>query len=541
MVKNMIENTIFNAAMYIRLSREDGDKEESDSIGNQRTLITDFMRLHEEIVLHDTYIDDGYSGTNFKRPAFKRMIDDIEDGIVNCVIVKDLSRFGRDYIDTGRYLERYFPDNGIRFIAVTDNIDSLKHSYDMLLPIKNVFNEQYARDISKKVQTSFKAKQGAGEFVGAFTSYGYKRSPHDRHKLIIDEYAAEVVRRIYQLYVSGYGKVKIAHILNDEGIPCPSEYKKLNGENYTNCNRLEKTSYWTYSTIHVILKNRMYTGSMVQGKTKRRMKGKAKPVSPENWIVVRNTHEAIINEEVWNKTQELLSRRTRNLDLNSNISIFAGYLVCGDCGRAMAKKSTFCSGKKYYRYSCGTYTRSGKGHCTSHSISFDVLEKIILEDLRVVIQSIENLKELISSQQQETISTKQVSDSELAKLNDELQKIQRKKKRIYQDYSEDMITKDEYVTYRQEYLDKEKLLTQKINSLSERCQEQPDEDVFHNPWIKRLLSIRSMNQLDRDTVVEMIHKIIVYENHRIKIIYNFSDELETLFSISYDAKNKGFG
>lgn len=537
----MIKNTIFNTALYIRLSREDGDKEESDSIGNQRKMLTEYIKGHEELVLHDSYVDDGYSGTNFNRPGFKRMIEDIEKGIVNCVIVKDLSRFGRDYIDTGKYLERYFPDNDVRFVAVTDNIDSFKHSYDMLLPIKNVFNEQYARDISKKVQTSFKTKQQAGEFVGAFTSYGYKKSLQDRHKLVIDEYAAAVVRRIFQLYVNGNGKVKIAHILNDEDIPCPSEYKKLSGENYANCNRLEKTSYWTYSTINVILKNEMYAGNMVQGKTKRRMKGKAKPLEQDDWIVVKNTHEPIINQDIWNKSQSLLKCRTRDLDLSSNISIFAGYLVCGDCGRAMAKKYSLYKGKKNYYYSCGTYTRCGKGHCTSHTISFETLEKIIVDDLGVIIENIENLQAVIENQQQKPISNKQVSENELTKLNEELEKVRHMKKRIYGDYGEELISKDEYVTYRQEYLDREQFLIKKINVLTDKQEEEPDEDIFKNPWIQRLLSIRKVEHLDRDIVIEMIQKIIIYENNHIKIIYNFSDELNTLFAVSHKTAQEKIG
>ena len=189
------------------------------------------MNGQNELVLYDVYVDDGFTGTNFNRPAFKRMLKDIKAGKVNCVIVKDLSRFGRDYIDTGRYLERDFPEMGVRFISVTDSIDSMKQAYDMLLPIKNIFNEQYARDISKKVQTAVKTKQKAGEFIGAFTSYGYKKSPVDKNKLVIDEYSADVVRRIFSLYIQGYGKQKIAKLLNEEGILCPSEYKRAMGLN----------------------------------------------------------------------------------------------------------------------------------------------------------------------------------------------------------------------------------------------------------------------------------------------------------------------
>ena len=315
-------SNLFNVAIYIRLSREDGDKEESDSVGNQRKLLTEYVNKHDDFILYDVYIDDGFTGTNFNRPDFHRMIADIEDNKVNCVVVKDLSRFGRDYIDTGRYLERIFPELNVRFISVTDNIDSMKQAYDMLLPIKNIFNEQYARDISNKVQATVKSKQKAGEFIGAFTSYGYKKSPANKNKLVIDEYASEVVKRVFTMYAQGIGKQSIAKILNAEGILCPSEYKKLNGENYKNCNRLEKTSYWTYSTIKVMLQNEIYIGNMVQGKKHQRMRSKQRLVEKENWIRVENTHEPIIDRQLWDKVQKLLTKKHRDIDLETNKNIF---------------------------------------------------------------------------------------------------------------------------------------------------------------------------------------------------------------------------
>ena len=269
----MKKSELFYTAVYIRLSREDGDKEESDSVGNQRKLLTEYVSKMENLIIYDVYVDDGYTGTNYNRPGFKRMIADIEERKVNCVVVKDLSRFGRDYIDTGRYLERVFPELGVRFISLSDGIDSIRQTYDMLLPLKNIFNEQYARDISKKVRATVKSKQKAGEFIGSFTSYGYKKSPADKNKLVIDEYAAEVVRKVFRLYVGGMGKLSIAKLLNAEGILCPSEYKMANGLNYKNGNRLESTSYWTYSTINIMLKNEMYRGNMVQGKKHQRSGG----------------------------------------------------------------------------------------------------------------------------------------------------------------------------------------------------------------------------------------------------------------------------
>lgn len=530
---------LFNVAIYIRLSREDGDKEESDSVGNQRKLLAEYIAKKEDFILYDVYVDDGYSGTNFNRPSFQRMIADIEDGKVNCVVVKDLSRFGRDYIDTGRYLERYFPEMGVRFISVTDGIDSMKQAYDMLLPIKNIFNEQYARDISKKIQATVKSKQKAGEFIGAFTSYGYKKSPVDKNKLVIDDYAADVVRRIFSLYIQGYGKQKIAKLLNAEGVLCPAEYKKVNGENYKNCNRLESTTYWSYSTINSILHREMYVGNMVQGTKHQRMRSKQKKMPKEDWIIVENTHEPIIDKETWEKAQSLLKKRTRELDLETNKNIFAGFVKCGDCGRAMTKNMwRRADGSKTYSLYCGTYKRNGKQYCTPHTLPMAVLEDIVLGDLKAIVDSVDNLKELVQSQSFTASKVKRIADTELGKIKAELERVKRLKKSIYEDYREELISKEEFLSYREDYLKKEELYSKQIEALEEKKKDNVTEDVFETPWLKRLLELKDIESLDRDIVVEMISEIRVYENRKIKITYNFGNELEHLFSSVYSVESE---
>lgn len=530
---------LFNVAIYIRLSREDGDKEESDSVGNQRKLLTEYVAKKEDFILYDIYVDDGYSGTNFNRPSFQRMIADIEDGKVNCVVVKDLSRFGRDYIDTGRYLERYFPELGVRFISVTDSIDSMKQAYDMLLPIKNIFNEQYARDISKKIQATVKSKQKAGEFIGAFTSYGYKKSPVNKNKLVIDDYAADVVRRIFSLYIQGYGKQRIAKLLNAEGILCPAEYKKVNGENYKNCNRLESTTYWSYSTINSILHREMYVGNMVQGTKHQRMRSKQKKMPKEDWIIVENTHEPIIDKETWEKAQSLLKKRTRELALETNKNIFAGFVKCGDCGRAMAKNMwKRADGSKTYSLYCGTYKRNGKQYCTPHTLPMAVLEDIVLGDLKAIVDSVDNLKELVQSQSFTASKVKRIADTELSKIKAELERVKRLKKSIYEDYREELISKEEFLSYREDYLKKEELYSKQIEALEEKKKDNVTEDVFETPWLKRLLELKDIESLDRDIVVEMISEIRVYENRKIKITYNFGNELEHLFSSVYSVESE---
>lgn len=528
---------LFNVAIYIRLSREDGDKEESDSVGNQRKLLTEYVAKNEDFIVYDIYIDDGYSGTNFNRPGFQRMIADIEDGKVNCVVVKDLSRFGRDYIDTGRYLERYFPELGVRFISVTDSIDSMKQTYDMLIPIKNIFNEQYARDISKKIQATVKSKQKAGEFIGAFASYGYKKSPANKNKLVIDDYAADVVRRIFSLFIQGYGKQKIAKQLNAEGILCPAEYKKANGENYKNSNRLESTTYWSYSTINSILHREMYVGNMVQGTKHQRMRSKQKKMPKEDWIIVEDTHEPIIDKETWHKVQTLLSKRTRKLDLETNKNIFAGFVKCGDCGRAMAKSMwQRADGSKTYSLYCGTYKRNGKQYCTPHTLPMAVLEDIVRNDLKVIVHSADDLKELIQSQSFMVSKIKKITDSELEKVKAELERVKKLKKSIYEDYREELISKEEFLSYREDYLKKEELYLKQIEVQEEKKKDNVPKDIFETPWLKRLLELKDIEELDRDIVVEMIYEIKVYENREIKIIYNFSNELEHLFSSVYSTE-----
>ena len=414
---------LFNVAIYIRLSREDGDKEESDSVGNQRKLLTEYVAKKEDFILYDIYVDDGYSGTNFNRPSFQRMIADIEDGKVNCVVVKDLSRFGRDYIDTGRYLERYFPELGVRFISVTDSIDSMKQAYDMLLPIKNIFNEQYA--------------------------------------------------------------------------------------------------------------------NMVQGTKHQRMRSKQKKMPKEDWIIVENTHEPIIDKETWEKAQSLLKKRTRELDLETNKNIFAGFVKCGDCGRAMTKNMwRRADGSKTYSLYCGTYKRNGKQYCTPHTLPMAVLEDIVLGDLKAIVDSVDNLKELVQSQSFTASKVKRIADTELGKIKAELERVKRLKKSIYEDYREELISKEEFLSYREDYLKKEELYSKQIEALEEKKKDNVTEDVFETPWLKRLLELKDIESLDRDIVVEMISEIRVYENRKIKITYNFGNELEHLFSSVYSVESE---
>lgn len=509
------------AARYARLSREDGDKPESDSIVGQTALMDDYLLQHPELTPGPLYTDDGYTGTSFDRPGFQQMIKEIEDGKVDCVLVKDLSRFGREYIEMGRYLERWFPEHGVRFIAINDGIDSEQGPYDMLLPVKNVFNEQYAKDISRKVKSAVRTKQKKGAFIGAFPSYGYRKDPENHNKLVIDPCAAPVVARIFDLFESGMGKVRIAKLLNAEKIPCPSEYKRLNGERYNNGRRIQNTTYWTYATIHRMLQNQMYAGHMEQGRSVRQaLHGKAKKLDSSQWVVVEDTHEAIIGPEQWARVQDLLDRDTRTLDFERNVSPLAGFLRCGDCGRAMSKTKK----SNGFDYCCGSYKRYGPTVCSRHGISQATLEEIVLSDLNCVIEAVEDLQS-IAEQACPRQWEQRGLQAERERCRGGLDRLYRLKKTAYEDYIDGIVSRDDYIKYKADY---ERQETQLGAQMARLQAAEEDTGITHNPWVENLLRHGRLTELDRATLAETVECIQVFEEGRLEITYKFSDDLGVL-------------
>ena len=503
-------------ALYCRLSREDGDRMESDSIGNQRKLLEAYIENHPELVMAECYADDGYTGTNFQRPAFQRMLRDIGNGRIRCVLVKDhpvmlnraptLHRLGIQAFEPvlveGRALKLH-PLNCTAFNADFDG------DYDMMMPLKNLFNTQYARDISQKVKSSLHAKQQRGEFIGAFASYGYCKDPQNHNRLIIDPPAAEVVRRIFTLFENGMGKIRIAKQLNEEGISCPSEYKRLTGEKYRNNHRLETTTYWTYATIHRILQNEMYIGNMEQGRDDRlQMHGKAKRKERSQWTVVSGTHQPIIEKDQWQRVQALLNTNARTPDFRQNVSPFAGFLKCGDCGRAMVK--TTWGGKIFY--TCGSYKRYGASVCSKHYIAHDVLTKVILDDLNRLIAGMENLRQLA---QQGAAQRPRSGTDQPQKLEAALQRIQRRRQSAYEDYQDALISKEDFLRYRADYDAQEQALQAQLDKLRDSVQAEP----LSLPWVKELLASGQLAELDRPTVAAAIREIRVYEGNRMEIDY----------------------
>lgn len=537
---------VWNCALYLRLSRDDDERtKESDSIANQKLILTSYIdEKQDELKLYDIYTDDGWSGTNFDRPDFKRMMNDIHNGYVNCVIVKNQSRFGRDYIDVGNYFEKIFPKLGVRFISLYDGLDSAvkKNGVDYVTPIKSVIDDKYAENVSIQVRQTFEAKAKNGQFIGAFASYGYKKHPDNKNKLIIDEEVAWVVQRIYKLYLDGCGKIDIAKKLNsgfpDEGIlpiPCPSEYKKISGMKYKNSNRLETTSYWTYSTVHKILNNEMYIGNMVQGKsqtTSYKVKQK-KQQDFDKWIIVEGTHEPIIDIDTWNKTQNLLKRDVKKPKLSNNVHLFAGFLKCGDCGRAMHHNNSGYRKKSgewvdWKNYMCGTYMIYGSksGLCTRHTIRVDELYNAVLSDINLMgklVLSIDKIAEINNAKEDNKIKRKSFN-IEIEKLEKERLKYNNLKTEAYMDWKSQSISQNDYNNFIQKFDNEILRMEKRLEQLRDNRNIENNKIDTHNVWFNKFKEYGKIKEINRSILADLISNIQIYEGKRIKITYNYMSE-----------------
>ena len=367
---------------YIRLSKEDLNrgKDDSNSVVNQKQLLDDYYKQHvdEFESVEEPYVDDGYTGTDTNREGFQKLLADIYAKKINCVIVKDLSRLSRNYTDAGSLIENLFVQMNVRFISLAEGIDSFQNPdsiSNLIVPITNVMNDNFCYQTSKKIRQVFDYKRRNGEFIGGFAAYGYVKDPKDKHALLIDEDAAEVVRDIYTLFIDGMSKNAIVHNLNGRGILCPSEYKKSKGLNYQNPNA-ENKPLWSSKTVSDILKNRLYVGDMVQGRQRvKSYKIHTQEQVPENeWYVVENTHAPIIEREIFEKVQELLKRDTRTAPQQKKLYLFSGFLRCADCGKAMTRSKV----KDTVYYFCRTYKDQSKTACTKHSIKHNRLEAAVL-------------------------------------------------------------------------------------------------------------------------------------------------------------------
>ncbi|RDU22178.1 recombinase family protein [Anaerosacchariphilus polymeriproducens] len=532
--KKFEKKSVYKTGIYIRLSKDDKDKykEESNSIINQRAFLTKYVENEDDLHLVNYYIDDGKTGMNFDRSGLKQLDKDIDKGVIDCIIVKDLSRYGRESIETEKRL-RDFKIKGIRFISVNDYFDSIKDDIDLLIKTKLMYNNQYSESISLNVFNNFKNMQEDGKFIGAHACYGYKKSLEDKHKLEIDEYPASIVRRIFNMYTNGEGKQSIANQLNTEGVLSPIAYKQSIGEHYQNSHK--NTGHWTYSSIHNILNNEMYIGNMVQGKTQREEpRGKAKMVEKDYWIRVESTHEAIIEKYIWEKTQLLLKKTQKEFDFKvkekAQTTMFSGLLECGACGCFLQK----CNHNGVITYSCGNWKRKGLKGCTSHTIRLDVLEYIILKDLNSMIQAVKDINSIVTRLPilNENISS---IERDIILAKEDIKKYQRRTERLKDEYFDVLdevkeqnqirFIKDEYISNKLRY-EKQIFQAMERESRLQKLLEKQRLKREYSLWIKKLLQTKKVDAIDRGILIDMIEKIIVHEDKNIEIVYNFSNDSE---------------
>lgn len=519
---------IWQAALYVRLSREDGDKEESDSVVNQKDLLQQFISLEPDIMVYDIYMDDGWSGTDFERPDFIRMMNDIKEKKVNCVIVKDLSRFGRNYIDVGQYIEKIFPLMDIRFVSITDNLDSFKNPQTMnniMVPFKNLINDEYCRDISNKVRSSLDMKRKQGKHIGSFACYGYKKDPEDHNHLVIDEEAAEIVRDIFKWYISGMSILSIAQKLNEMGIPNPSNYKKQNGLRYKN--RYEKMSKgkWPDSSVRRILGNEMYIGNLVQGvlKIKSYKVQVAQRQAKDDWIIVENTHEPIISREDFETVQELLQRNTRKAPAQKEVYLFSGFVKCGDCGRSMSRKHHHHDYGEYTYYVCTTHTKLDKTACSKHTTRADKLEAIVLASIQSQIALAVDMEKAIN-----TINSSAKANKEAVRLRKMLEQAKKDVEQaemmmldLYPDWKAGVISKDEYIKLKERFEGQKFGALQKVQELQAKIEDAENGQDSTNQFLENFVKHRNIDKLTREVIVALIDMIYIYEGNKIKIVFKY--------------------
>ncbi len=531
----------FYAAMYLRLSKDDEDrgsfnKSESNSIGNQRELIKSFLREQPDIELYDIYVDDGFSGSNFDRPEFKRMIGDIEAGRVNCVVVKDLSRFGRDYIESGRYIQKTFPALGVRFIALTDHFDSISADTgesSIVLPVKNFINDSYCRDISTKVKSQLAVKYKNGECIAAFAAYGYRKSDTDKNRLVIDEYAAENVRRIFAWKIEGLALSAIAEKLNSLGILSPKEYKKSMGLSYHGGFSGTGRSGWGSTTIKRILTNEVYLGHMVQGKTEKvNYKVKKHTAKPEReWVKVENTHEAIVSADDFAVVQHLLKADGRRSPDSGTPSPFMGILFCGDCGQQMVRRVIRYKDTAKVYYICSTKNR-GEG-CSRHSIEESALKEIVCESARKFANSFLKEKELFDRAMQYETNFEAVAryDKEIGRLKKEQDKYYSLCSGLYEDLREGVVTKEEFERLHSGFMQKGKELEAAMQKQEQLIKDMFKKGALSAGRLKTFQDCVELREIDRHTLSSLVRRIDVYENRQVVIDFYFMDTFAVMAGI----------
>lgn len=516
-------------AIYLRLSKDDGDisvsngKTESNSISSQRAILQHFCSTLTGVTDVVEYCDDGYTGTNFNRPGFQQMMQDVNAGKIQCIVVKDLSRFGREYIEVGRYLQKTLPALNVRFIAVNDNFDSgdERCRNDFLsLVVRNMMNDAYCRDISIKVRSNLEAKRRSGEYVGNHLPYGYMRSETDRHQLVLDSEAAKVVQSIFQMKVDGMSAEQIALHLNHNGVPSPLEYKKANGSKQQTSFQRKAQAQWSAVAIYRILKNPVYIGTLVQGKrTTPNYKIKKTVVKSEGeWVCIENAHEAIVSPALFDLVQNLLLEDTRSPSGESTVHLFSGKIYCADCKHPMIRRVYNYDRKTYVYFTCGNNKQQSK-NCSSHRITESAVTEVVLEVIRSQIALIMEISEIIDAIDGLAWEKQEIEKiaGMIAHQEEQMRRYQRFKIDAYEDYRSGLISQEDFKTITTDFdkrLAESKQVIERLTSERNKIVAGTNEQ---QSWFQQWKQYQNITQLDRRTVVNFVDRILIHDDKTVEV------------------------
>lgn len=532
----------YNAGLYLRLSRDDELQGDSSSIITQRQMLRKYATDHN-INIYDEYVDDGWSGTNFDRPDFQRMIQDVEDKKINCVIVKDLSRLGRNYILTGQYTELYFPSHNVRFIAINDSVDSINGDNEFA-PFKNIINEWYARDISKKVHAALQTKFAMGERYSAYAPLGYKKNPDNPGKLIIDEETRWIIEKIFDYASRGMGAGRITKALIQEQVPTSSWINYQRNGTFAHIfegQPEEKRYLWTTAQVKHILKDETYIGNSVHNQqTTLSFKSKKKVRKPESeWLRIEDTHEAIIDKELFKKVQEMIKSRRRPTKGNC-IQIFSGLLKCADCGWSMRFGTNRQNNNPYSHYSCSRYGQMGKTFCSMHYIRYDTLYEYVLSRIKYWASLAQNDEEelisyLMKNGDKEFASSQQRAISDIKKSEKRLKELDVLFSKLYEDRLQNKINERNFNMLTMKYQQEQDDLHSLIDTLSAKLKEEKEEMAGKEKWIELIKSFTDPQELTAPLLNALIEKILVHEakiaddgvkEQEVEIYYRFVGKID---------------
>ena len=520
---------IWKTAIYARLSVEDGGNKGSDTLDTQLSLLNAYVNEKEYLSLFDTYIDNGESGRDFDRPAWNKLMDDIRAGLVDCVCVKDLSRFGRNYIETCEFLEKIFPFMGVRFISANDGYDSEvggKHSEGLIIALKNLMHDRFLKDVSHKVGQAFQAKKQRGEYTGGFAPFGYKLSPTEKSKLVIDDEAAPIIRDIFQWRADGIGLRGICRKLNEMGIPTGGNLHKKMREN---TGETEAKTLWWPTSVKKLIQSRVYLGYLETGKTIQKL-GKLTRIPRSEWHVTENAHEAIVSKELWEaanavKGESYADKNTEKLPAN----IFRGFLNCGICGKRLTRKHSKTKGgggkfNEYYFYFCPVdyQHRDERFKYTSFDKINDVLFPLVTAELKRAA----NLGAIIEKRTKSQTDPRSVIQGEISKTAHEIENISGRLSRLYENYVEGLLIETEYIIVKSEYERRTAALREKAERLSARASVL--SDVSDNPWLKAARDFQNPKALTREMLEALVEQVTVFGPGNIKVAWKYRDEFALL-------------